>query len=69
MEPQIQKLRLRPEHFERIEDLVEQWALLDTHFTQYSLNRKEQHEESQKLYRIIKAELKQAYATREAAHI
>jgi hypothetical protein len=57
-----QMLRVDPENLGRIEELIQQWQILDEHFTRHNLNRHEQLEESQRIYKRLQAELKRAYS-------
>jgi len=63
-----QMLRVDPKNLGRIEELAQQWATLDEHFTKHNLNRHEQQEHGQRIYGRIMAEIKQAYTTRESAY-
>jgi hypothetical protein len=63
-----QMLRVDPENLGEIEELVQQWAILDEHYTQFNLNRNEQYEHGKRLYTRLMAEIKKAYATRESAY-
>lgn len=69
MEKTKQMLRVDPENLGRIEELAQQWATLDEHFTKYNLNRREQHEHAQGIYKRLIAEIKTAYSKPEPAYV
>lgn len=47
----------------KIEDRVSQWMILEEHWTQYNLSRREQLGHAKRLFQEIKTEIKAAYET------
>ncbi len=55
------KLQMRLESMEKIEDRVQQWMLLDEHWTRNNLNRYQQLDYAKKLFEEITKEIREAY--------
>jgi hypothetical protein len=56
-------LEMNLESMEKIEDRVQQWMLLEEHWTQHNLNRHEQLNIAKQYFQTIIQEIKQAYKT------
>lgn len=56
-------VRISLESMERLDDQVDQWMLLEEHWTQYNLCRRQQLDHARSLFESIKAEIRKAYKT------
>ena len=56
-------LEMRLASMEKIEDRVQQWMILEEHWTTNNLNRHEQLDIAKQYFKTIMAEIKQAYHT------
>ena len=59
--PKKPRLEMDLESMERIENWVDQWRLMEEHWTTNNLNRHLQLEQAQAYFREIKKEIKMAY--------
>lgn len=57
------KLEMDLESMESIEERVHDWMIMDEHWTQYNLDRRQQLENAQRIFKQIISEIHAAYKT------